>query len=864
MIVSVSALPLLGLVFNMQVMAQASQPMRADGAKAAPRTIALPTDSSATALRADANIVIDGKDGDAAWQSAPPITAFQEWRPTEGKPARFKTEAKISYDASNLYVFVRAFDPHPDSIKRLLERRDTFTSSDMIWIFVDSYHDKRTGYEFGVNAAGVKMDQAIYDDGNEDGAWDAVWDVATQIDSLGWTAEFRIPLSQMRYGREREHTFGIMIDRGVYRYNERYIWPLLRQSKPGFVSQFGSLHGMDDLESPRKLELMPYVVTKSASTIVNNAFAQKANLSAGGDLKYRVAPNVTLDATINPDFGQVESDPSVLNLSAYESFFDERRPFFVAGRGLFRADVNCSAVNCWGETLYYSRRIGRTPQLGGIYGDTVPQQPTTILGAAKLIGRFPKGTTIGVLDAVTQHEMSPGDTTYEPGTNFAVVRASQDLRGGNSGVGGMLTAVNRRMDQWTSPFLSSSAYVGSLDFRHKFFKNNYEVSGALDKSTVNGSEAVIANLQNNSVHQYQRPDANLPLDSTRTSLAGDAEEFRFGKVGGQHLLFESAYSRRSPGFEVNDLGYLRRADQQSWSTWAGFFDRQARFFYTRFQWNNNWWQWWSTEGLPLEAAYNTNVHINFKNNWGWHMGGTLGQLGKTYDDRTARGGPAVRQDAYTSPWLSINGDDRKAIVPYFSANYFESSAKRNWSVNVSPELDFKAMGRFSAVLAMSWSHNVSDNQWYGNFTDNADLLHYTFAHLDQKTTALTARFNYTFTPNLSLQTYAQPFISKGTYSNVRQLSANPRADNYDDRYAPYNDPSVTSDPGGFNFKAFASNVVMRWEYNPGSTVFLVWNQGRQGYNGAEGSQAYRGDVRDLFALHPANTFLIKVSYWLNR
>jgi len=864
MIVSVSALPLLGLVFNMQVMAQASQPMRADGSKAPPRTIALPTDSSATALRADANIVIDGRDADAAWQSAPPITGFQEWRPTEGKPARFKTEAKISYDASNLYVFVRAFDPHPDSIKKLLERRDTFTSSDMIWIFVDSYHDKRTGYEFGVNAAGVKMDQAIYDDGNEDGAWDAVWDVATRVDSLGWTAEFRIPLSQMRYSREREHTFGIMIDRGVYRYNERYIWPLLRQSKPGFVSQFGSLHGMDDRESPRKLELMPYVVTKSASTIVNNAFAQKANLAVGGDLKYRVASNVTLDATINPDFGQVESDPSVLNLSAYESFFDERRPFFVAGRGLFRADVNCSAVNCWGETLYYSRRIGRTPQLGGIYGDTVPQQPTTILGAAKLIGRFPKGTTVGVLDAVTQHEMSPGDTTYEPGTNFAVVRASQDLRGGNSGVGAMLTAVNRRMDLFTSPYLASSAYVGSLDFRHKFFKNNYEVSGALDKSTVNGSEAVIANLQNNSVHQYQRPDADLPLDSTRTSLGGDAEEFRFGKVGGQHLLFESAYSRRSPGFEVNDLGYLRRADQQSWSTWAGFFDRQARYFYTRFQWNNNWWQWWSTEGLPLEAAYNTNVHINFKNNWGWHMGGTLGQLGKTYDDRTARGGPAVRQDVYTSPWLSINGDDRKAIVPYFSANYFESSAKRNWSVNLSPELDFKAMGRFSAVLAMNWSHNVSDNQWYGNFTDNADLLHYTFAHLDQQTTALTARFNYTFTPNLSLQTYAQPFISKGTYSNVRQLSANPRADNYDDRYAPYNDASVTSDPGGFNFKAFASNVVMRWEYNPGSTVFLVWNQGRQGYNGAEGSQAYRGDVRDLFALHPANTFLVKVSYWLNR
>src|SRR5947207_3074658 len=609
MLISVSALPLLTLALNIQVVAaqtppQTSQASRVDGQAPRAYTIPLPNDSSATALRAGGEIVVDARDDDAAWKDAPPITQFQEWRPTEGKAARFKTEAKIVYDAANLYIFVRAFDPHPDSIKKLLERRDSFTSSDMIWLFIDSYHDRRTGYEFGVNAAGVKMDAAIYDDGNEDFAWDAVWDAATHIDSLGWTAEFRIPLSQMRYSRERQHTFGIIIDRDVYRYNERYIWPLLRQSKPGFVSQFGSLHGMDDLENPRKLEAMPYVVTKSASTITNNAFAQKQNLAAGGDIKYRIAPNVTLDATLNPDFCQVESDPSVLNLSAYESFFDERRPFFVAGRGLFRADVNCSAVNCWGESLYYSRRIGRTPELAGIYGATVPQQPITILGAAKLLARFPKGTTIGVLDAVTQREKGRGDITYDPSTNFGVVRATQDFRGGNSGIGAMITAVNRKMDTWSSPYLASSAYVGSIDFRHRFFKNTYEVSGNFDHSLVRGSTAMISSLQNNGVHLYQRPDADLPLDSSRTALGGDAEEVRLGKIAGQHLMFESAFSRRSPGFEVNDLGYLRRADQQSWSTWMGFFDRKTRFFYNRFQLNNNWWEWWTTDSLQLERAYN--------------------------------------------------------------------------------------------------------------------------------------------------------------------------------------------------------------------------------------------------------------------
>ena len=852
----------LGIALTLQ--APQASPSRAVSPPTTSNQIAPPTDTSAVALRSESPPVIDARDADRVWQQAPVIDRFQEWRPNEGKPARFKTEAKIAYDAANLYVFVRAFDPHPDSIKKLLERRDSFTASDMIWIFVDSYHDKRTGYEFGVNAAGVKMDQAIYDDGNEDGAWDAVWDVATRIDSLGWTAEFRIPLSQMRYSRDREHTFGIMIDRDVYRYNERYIWPLLRQSRPGFVSQFGSLHGMDDLENPRRLEVMPYAVTKSASTITNNAFTQKQNIAAGGDLKYRITSNLTLDATINPDFGQVESDPSVLNLSAYESFFDERRPFFVAGRGLFRADVNCSQVNCWGETLYYSRRIGRTPELAGTYGDTVPQQPTTILGAGKLIGRFPTGTTVGLLEAATQRETNPGDTTYSPATNYAVLRASQDFRGGSSGIGTMLTAVNRGLDQWSSPYLASSAYVGSVDFRHRFFKNNYEITGAFDKSVVRGSQVVIAALQNNGVHQFQRPDASLPLDSSRTSLGGDAEELAIGKIGGQHLMFNSAYSRRSPGFEVNDLGYLRRADQVSWSTWAGFFDRQDRLFYHRFQLNNNWWQWWTTDGLPLERAYNYNTHITLKNYWGFHHGATIGQLGKTYDDRQLRGGPAVRQDMYYAPWLSINGDDRKAWVPYFNGSYYESSDKRNWSTNFGPEIDFKMMGRFSSAISMNFGHNVQDNQFYGNFTDANNLPHYTVAHLDQTTTSLTARLNYTFSPDLSLQTYLSPFVSKGTYSNVRQVSATPRADDYDDRYAPYNDPSVTADPGGFNFKALQSNVVMRWEYKPGSTLFVVWNQGRQGFNGVEGDRTFGGDMRDLFRLHPANTFLIKMSYWLNR
>jgi hypothetical protein len=855
----VAALSLLGLALSLQATQQG--PITTTGS--ASFTVPPPTDTSATAVRAASAPVIDGRDNDQVWRTAPEITGFKQWRPSEGKAPRYKTVAKIAYDAANLYVFVRAFDPHPDSIIKLLERRDSYTASDMFWLFIDSYHDKRTGYEFGVNAAGVKTDAAIYDDGNEDFAWDGVWDVKTRIDSLGWTAEYQIPLTQMRYSRARQHTFGIIIDRFNYRYAERESWPLLRQSKPGFVSQFGPLSGLDDLEAPRRLEVVPYVVTKTANKIVNNAFSQKSNLAAGGDVKYRLAPNLTLDATINPDFGQVESDPAVLNLSAYESFFDERRPFFVAGRGLFQFNVNCSAVNCSGEGLYYSRRIGRTPALAGVHGDTVPQDPITILGAAKLIGRFPRGLTVGVLDAVTQKEENAAGTTYDPATNYGIARATQDFRDGKSTIGAVVTAVNRRLDDFSSPYLASSSYAAALDFRHRFLKNNYEIGGSFDQSRVQGSPSMMLSLQTNGVHNYQRPDADLPLDPNRTVLSGNAQEFRFGKIAGKNTMFETSYQRRSHGFDVNDLGFLRRADQISWNNWFGLFDRTKRKYTNRIQLNNNWWQFWNTDGLPLERAYNMNTHITFNNNMGWSMGGTLGQLGETYDDRDARGGPAIQTDSYISPWLFLRGDDRKKIVPYLSADYFRGAEGRNTSFSVGPEMELKLFNRFSSYLRFNWNRNTRDNQFYGRFTDAAGT-HYTFANLKQRTTSVTARFNYTFTPDKSLQTYLQPFVSKGTYSNVRQLSANPRADEYDDRYAPYINPAVTADPGGFNFKQLASNVVYRWEYRPGSTLFVVWNQGRQGFLPREGDENFRGDVRDLFSLHPANTFLVKVSYWLNR
>src|SRR6266702_3575428 len=674
---------------------------------------ALPA-KSVTATHSAQPPIIDGRDDDAVWRQATPITEFQEWRPSEGGAPKLPTEAKVAYDAGNLYVFVRAFDPHPDSIITVLARRDYFTPSDMVWLFLDSYHDRRSGFEFGVNPSGVKLDAQIYNDGNEDFAWDAVWDVATRIDSLGWTAEFRIPLSQLPYGRQRSNTFGFTVDRNMYRYAQRASWPLIRQSQAGFVSQFGEIDGLEGLQAPRRLEAAQYLVTKNVSEFTSTGIGRTQDVTVGGDLKYLVASNLKLDATINPDFGQVEADPGVLNLSAFETFFQERRPFFVQGAGTFQFNVNCTAVNdcSTGEGLVYSRRIGRAPELAGVYSDTTSAAFTTILGATKLTGRLPGGLAIGALDAVTAHETGVGGVTIEPATNYGVLRLRQDLRKGESSVGGIITAVNRDNDSWSSPYLHRSAYVGAADFRHRFPGGRYELSGAIDFSRVAGSAQAITSTQLDATHYYQRPDA-LRFDSTRTSLSGDAEMLQFGKVGGNHLIFQTNVERRSPGFEVNDLGYLRRADQLAWSTWAGYFDRHTRAFYNRFQWNFNWWQYWTTAGLPEERAFNTNTHTTFRNQWSLHFGGTVGQLGTTYCYDCARGGPAVRQDSYVAPWLGINGDDRKAIVPYLWFNWFRGDGGRSSSFSFSPELDFKIASRVTAAISPNYSRNRSDVQPLG-------------------------------------------------------------------------------------------------------------------------------------------------------
>jgi hypothetical protein len=822
----------------------------------------LPTATTVRATHTAVPPELDGRDDDAVWRSTPVIDQFVEARPKEGAPPRLRTEARVAYDEHNLYVFIRSFDPHPDSIVTLLSRRDDQPPSDYVTVMLDSYHDRRTGYEFSVNPAGVKADYAVYNDGDEDVAWDAVWDAATRIDSLGWTAEYRIPLSQLRYSSKAGGTFGLLLWRVIQRHTETVTWPVFRASRSGLASQFGELTGLDGLGSPGHAEITPYVVTQNVQDAGSADFGRDQEVTAGGDLKYGLASNLLLNATVNPDFGQVEADPSELNLSAFETFFEERRPFFVEGKGLFTFTVNCVVVvDCQtGEGLFYSRRIGRSPQLAGTYGDAASPTATRILGAGKVTGRLPGGFSLGVLDAVTDHVAGPAGTTLEPAANYAVVRGNQDFHAGAGSIGFILTGVNRSLDATTAGYLHRSAYTGGVDARWRFH-GRFELSGSLDLSRVAGDPAAIALTQQNPVHLYQRPDGPLRFDSTRTALSGTNQEIRFAKVGGRRLHFETAYQRRSAGFEINDIGFLRQADQQEWTTWANLVFNDPNPIFQQLRWNFNNWEYWSAAGLPTERAFNTNVHVQFTNRWWLHVGGTVGQVGATYCDRCARGGPAVRQDPYLSPWITIEGDDRRPLVPTVSANYTRGDQGRSETIDFSPELDLKISSRFTTSLSADYNHNRNDLQYFGTFTDPAGGAHYTFAHLDQKTFSLTWRLGYTFTPTTSLQIYASPFVSKGTYTDVREV-AEARAGSYDARYRPYTDPAVADRPTGFNFQQFRSNVVFRWEYRAGSTLFLVWSQGRQGSSPVEGTASFRGDLGDLLGRRANDTFLVKVSYWL--
>ena len=824
-----------------------------------------PVIMAATAVRSSDLPQIDGRDDDAVWQQAPKYSEFRQFEPKVDIDPSFRTEFRAAYDARNLYVFVRMFDPHPDSIMHALSRRDVRGPSDQIKLIIDSYNDRRSGFEFAVNPDGVKRDYSMSNDGNEDESWNGVWDVATNVDSLGWTAEFRIPLSQLRY-TPGTTTFGFGIWRDIERYRERSSWPLYHPQRPGLVSQLGRLEGMSALSTGRRIEATPYIVTKNVQrTTPTDRYDRRQEVTVGADLKVGITPNVTLDATINPDFGQVESDPSVVNLTAFETFLYERRPFFVEGTGLYRFELNCYiVVDCsTNEGLFYSRRIGRSPPLRSEYGDETTPTSTTIAAATKLTGRTGGGLAFGVLDAVTREVTGIERQIVEPLTNYGVVRVLQDLKGGDADIGLIGTAVNRSDDQWTRPFLHQAAYSAGATFRNRFSGRRYELAGQLAASRVAGTREAILRTQQDRVHYYQQPGDDLDVDSTRESLSGYSAQLKLGKYSGGITRFETSVIRMSPGFEANDLGFLRRADLMDWSTWAALSFREARGIYRWAQINGNHWETWNTSGLRLENAVNFNGHMGTNNNWDFHAGGTMSRLGKSYDDRETRGGPPLRQSRRFSPWAGFNTDSRKMVSGGIFVNWLFADEGKTDGTFLDPYVTFRFGSPFQLTIGGGIGRDHNDSQFFGNFTDTlTGVTHYSFAHLDYQETSVSVRANYTMTPNLTFEFYGRPFRATGVYSNFREVSATPGAEDYDARFQAYTPPPSAART--FKQTDLFSNSVVRWEFRPGSTLFVVWQHGREGPgpNDTFRQSAVR-DYGELFELHPNNTFLIKLAYWFS-
>jgi uncharacterized protein DUF5916/cellulose/xylan binding protein with CBM9 domain len=808
---------------------------------------------------------INGEISEAAWQAATAMDGFLQREPEEGGQPSQRTEFRVVYDATTLYVKVRAFDAQADKIVSYLTRRDVDSPSDWLHVFIDSYHDRRTAYEFAVNPSGVKIDRYWFDDNNRDDGWDAVWDAKVSRDAAGWTAEFHIPFSQLRFTPNGANTFGFAVARRIGRLNETSTWPLLARSATGYVSSFGELGGLAMTASPKRLEMVPYTVADLTRQRGGGNPLVKVSSPSGAmglDLKYALTPGLTLTTTVNPDFGQVEADPAVVNLSAFETFFSERRPFFVEGSGMFRFDSDCMDGPC---QLFYSRRIGRSPQGTGelpsgdnIYNQTPTQ--TTILGAGKLTGRVGK-FSIGAMSAVTQEEFGTVlDTTHvfqqpiEPLTTYSIGRVRREFAN-QSSVGFMVTAANRHLTE-TTTFLPKSAFTGGVDWDVRF-KSRYSVTGYLAGSSVSGSADAIDGIEENSRHYFQRPDATvLHLDQAATSLAGASGRVGVSKIGGQRVRFNSQVGFKSPGFELNDVGFLRRADERWMANWFQVrSDAPNRWFRNR-NLNFNQWATWNYSGDRLFAGENVNGNVTFINNWS--AGGGINHQPMGFDDRLTRGGPGGFTEGYATIWSWLNSDNRRRV----SVNYFRG---RGWNgvgssfADDEIEVTYRPMSALTITSGARLNRSVNDSQWVGKVTDSRD--HYAFAHIDQTTVALTERVNYTMTPNLSIQLYAEPFVSAGDYSRFKEL-ANARTRDYGVRYSPYAyDLDANGDPD-FNVKSFRTTNVLRWEYKPGSTLFVVWQQAREN-DAVPGGFRFGRDVRDIFGVTPRNVFLVKLSYWLN-
>lgn len=827
--------------------------------------------------------VIDGLEVDEAWEEVEWGGDFVQREPNYGVAPGQQTQFKILYDAKNLYVLVRAFDDEPDQIVRRMSRRDGF-DGDFVEINIDSYYDKRTAFSFTASVSGVKGDEYISNNGdNWDETWDPIWYLATSIDDKGWIAEFRIPLSQLRFADVPEHTWGIQFTRLLFRKEERSTWQPIPQDAPGWVHLFGEMNGIKGIKPQKQLEIQPYIVASSDRfpTEEGNPFAtgKSSAVNLGVDAKIGLTSDITLDLTINPDFGQVEADPSQVNLSAFRLFFRERRPFFLEGNNVLDFPI----VGFDENNLFYSRQIGGAPSYypDGDFVDRPGQ--TQILAAAKLSGKNKNGFSWAILESLTRREEAAVITNgeedkvaVEPMTNYLIGRFQQDIDGGKTVIGAMLTSTNRFIEDPQLDFLHREAYSGGIDLQHNFKDRKYGINFRTVFSNVQGSTEAISLTQHASERFFQRPDNHYKsVDSSRTSLTGTGGTLSFGKQSGS-WIWELGGTYRTPELSLNDAGFLAQTD--AWVQWAFTQYRVLQpvgiFRFMRI--NFVQWREYDFGGSNLSSGYELFYGTQFQNYWRLNTQFTL--EGPQTSNADLRGGPSIRYPGGANWWYWIGTNQQKKIA--FGLNQWFYWGFNDYTLNngVNLSMTLRPTDALNISLSPSFTRRRGNLQYINTIeTEQGDK--FLLGTVKQRIYRMTVRANYNITPNLTIEYWGQPFIASGYYDEFKEVKESTHqdyferfsqfdptqvlfhadAESYDVFYSGAQNPAYSFSNPDFNIREFRSNMVLRWEYIPGSTLFLVWASNGSAYD-QEIRDGFSEASNDLFQLKSRNTLLIKYTY----
>ncbi len=847
------------------------------------------------------NIRIDGDLSDPAWKEVDFTADFVQRDPLEGEAPTERTEFAVLYDNEYIYVGIKAYDSQPEGIRSILSRRDEKTPSDWVHVSFDSYNDHRTAFEFWLNPQGVKRDIRRYDDEKMDVNWDAIWEGRTAIQHDGWTAEFRIPFRELRFSNGGNQSWGLQVYRHISRKNEDDYWTYWSKEEGGWVRHYGRLTALENIPRQRRIYFSPYTTGKysTASEYVTPVHPESYELSRnlGADLKVGLTNNLTLDLTLNPDFGQVEADPAELNISAFETFFPEKRPFFVEGSNIYQFSLGFGQNPMSNNSLFYTRRIGRSPQYSPSTDGRYIDMPaaTSVLAAAKISGKTGSGWSVGVMNAVTAEEQAmiqfedahTTKETVEPLTNYFVSRVQKDLRQGKTTIGGILTSANRRLNEDHLAFLRRDAYSGGIDINHLFGDETYQIEGTLALTNVRGSQEALLRTQRGANHFFQRPDAaHLRVDSSATQLSGHAHKFALSKVKGEHWRWAIGEWTYSPGFEANDLGFNHGVDNSMQFVWGQYREEAPGKMIRRWNLNLNLWTGFTFSGLDelMPSGGNINGGLTFMNYWSASMGINVNKPG--LHTTALWGGPALMTDDTWSIWYLVSSDQRKKLSASFNGmNGGQPESGMKW-LRLTTSLTWRPTNYFS-LQASTQLYNLHDTwaNWdgFGPVTDEqTGDEHYIMATMDRNTLSTTLRFDLTLTPTLSIQYYGSPFVTAATFTEDKLvLEDHTRSDRFDDRFytftaaeSEYDGDPYTYDTDGdgvtnfelenrnFNYKQFNSNLVVRWEYQTGSAIYFVWSQNMSEFLDIGGFELAQ-DLRRLFKADAENLFLIKASYLLN-